>query len=217
MSVCTGAFLLAEAGILNGKKATTHHEAYESLHRRFPEISVQRGMRYVQSDPVVFTSGGLSSGIDLALHIVELYFGRTVAENTAKHMEYEGKGWRGDGSASTNFDAPVKQGLKATQDNLDNNTCGNPADEITQEGDLVQHYFVGEGKFKCTLARDGASINGTFQLVDGTSIPVNWIRVMSAPTSGNTSTEGSETSLIRDWRATVALGGKQFRMVLHIR
>lgn len=217
MSVCTGAFLLAEAGVLNGKKATTHHEAYESLQYRFPEISVQRGMRYVQSDAVVFTSGGLSSGIDLALHIVELYFGRTVAENTAKHMEYEGKGWTGDGSASTNFASPVKQGLKATQDNLDNNTYGNPADQITQEGDVVQYYFVAEGKFKGTLARDGASINGTFQFVDGTSIPVNWARVMKAQTNGNTSTEGSETSLIGDWTATVTLSGKQFRMVLHIR
>jgi len=48
---------------------------------------------------VVFTAGGLSSGIDLALHIVELYFGREVAADTARTMEYEGEGWLGDGSA----------------------------------------------------------------------------------------------------------------------
>jgi len=50
----------------------------------------------VESDPVVFTAGGLSSGIDLALHVVELYFGRDVADKTAKYMEYEGKGWLRD-------------------------------------------------------------------------------------------------------------------------
>jgi len=57
-------------------------------------------MRYVQSDPVVYTAGGLSSGIDLALHVVELYFGRDVAGATAREMAYEGKGWMGDGTAA---------------------------------------------------------------------------------------------------------------------
>jgi transcriptional regulator GlxA family with amidase domain len=93
MSVCTGAFVLAEAGLLNGKSATTHHQALDRLHQQFPQIAVQRHVRYVQSDPVIFTAGGLSSGIDLALHIVDLYFGRPAAEATAQFMEYEGKGW----------------------------------------------------------------------------------------------------------------------------
>jgi transcriptional regulator GlxA family with amidase domain len=52
-----------------------------------------RDRRYVQSSPAIFTAGGESSGIDLALHIVQLYFGRTAAEQTAKQMEYDGKGW----------------------------------------------------------------------------------------------------------------------------
>jgi len=99
MSVCTGAFSLAEAGLLNGKSATTHHGSYVSFQHEFPAVTLVRNMRYVQSDPVVFTAGGLSSGIDLALHIVELYFGRDVAVDTARTMEYEGEGWRGDGSA----------------------------------------------------------------------------------------------------------------------
>ena len=99
MSVCTGAFKLGAAGVLDGKKATTHHASYDRFQQEFPKILVQRGWRYVQSDPVIFTAGGLSSGIDLALHIVELYFGRSVAEGTARYMEYEGKGWMGDGMA----------------------------------------------------------------------------------------------------------------------
>ncbi len=99
MSVCVGAFKLGAAGVLNGKKATTHHGAFERFQRVFPEVTLVRGKRYVQSDPVVFTAGGLSSGIDLALHVVELYFGRSVATATARDMEYEGTGWMGDGSA----------------------------------------------------------------------------------------------------------------------
>ena len=100
MSVCTGAFRLAEAGLLNGKRATTHHGSYVNFQHEFPAVTLVRNMRYVQSDPVVFTAGGLSSGIDLALHIVELYFGRDAAADTARTMEYEGEGWKGDGSAA---------------------------------------------------------------------------------------------------------------------
>ena len=93
MSVCTGAFKLGAAGVLDGKKATTHHDFFDQFAKRFPAVSLQRGKRYVRSDATIFTAGGLTSGIDLALHIVELYFGRSVAEQTAIYMEYEGKGW----------------------------------------------------------------------------------------------------------------------------
>lgn len=106
MSVCTGAFVLADAGLLNGKHATTHHDALARLQKKFPEITVERGMRYVQSDPVIFTAGGLSSGIDLALHIVDLYFGRQAAQATADMMEYEGTGWKGNGKAVAQFSSP---------------------------------------------------------------------------------------------------------------
>lgn len=98
MSVCTGAFKLALTGALDGKPATTHHEYFDAFQEKFPEVRLQRGKRFVRSDPGIFTAGGLTSGIDLALHVVDLYFGREVAERTAKHMEYEGTGWlRADG------------------------------------------------------------------------------------------------------------------------
>jgi transcriptional regulator GlxA family with amidase domain len=92
MSVCTGAFQLAKAGLLNGKSATTHHEFLDSLEKDFPEIKVARGVRFVEGERIS-TAGGLSSGIDLALRVVERYFGRSVAERTAFYMEYQGKGW----------------------------------------------------------------------------------------------------------------------------
>src|SRR5262249_59825161 len=88
MSVCTGAFKLGAAGVLKGKPATTHHDFYVRFQREFPDVRLQKDRRYVQSDPVVFTAGGLSSGIDLALHIVGLYFGHKVAAEAARMIRY---------------------------------------------------------------------------------------------------------------------------------
>ena len=92
MSVCTGAFVLAQTGLLSGKVATTHHSAYTDLAMQFPDIHVRRGARFVEAGNLA-TAGGLSSGIDLALHVVERYFGRDVAVATADQMEYQGQGW----------------------------------------------------------------------------------------------------------------------------
>ncbi|MEE9264209.1 MAG: DJ-1/PfpI family protein, partial [Vicinamibacteria bacterium] len=92
-SVCTGAFQLARAGLLNGKSATTHHDFLDRLESDFPEIDVKRGVRLVDNGDIA-TAGGLTSGIDMALRIVARYFGLEVAETTAAYMEYEGKGWR---------------------------------------------------------------------------------------------------------------------------
>ena len=92
MSVCTGSFLLAKAGLLSGKAATTHHGAYKELALQFPDIQVKRGLRFVEAGNVA-TAGGLSSGIDLALRVVERYFGHQAAADTAYMMEYQGRGW----------------------------------------------------------------------------------------------------------------------------
>ena len=92
MSVCSGAFHLARAGLLSGKTATTHHEFVDKLEREFPDITVKRGVRFVESE-MISTAGGLTSGTDLALRVVERYFGRAVAQTTATYMEYQGKGW----------------------------------------------------------------------------------------------------------------------------
>ena len=92
MSVCTGAFQLGKAGLLNGKSATTHHEFLDRFAKTFPEVTVKRGLRFVEEDKIS-TAGGLSSGIDLALRVVDRYFGRDVAQATATYMEYQSKGW----------------------------------------------------------------------------------------------------------------------------
>jgi transcriptional regulator GlxA family with amidase domain len=87
MSVCTGAFVLADAGLLDGKAATTHHQSWDML-ESYPSIQVVRGKRFVEHERVA-TAGGLSSGIDLALRVVERYLGRAAADATAEYMEYE--------------------------------------------------------------------------------------------------------------------------------
>jgi len=93
MSVCTGAFVLARAGLLAGKRATTHHDFHDRLAQQFPDVSVERGLRFVEGAPNLATASGLTSGIDLALRVVERYFGRSVAQRTATYMEYESRGW----------------------------------------------------------------------------------------------------------------------------
>jgi putative intracellular protease/amidase/YHS domain-containing protein len=92
MSVCTGAFVLARTGLLSGKSATTHHSAYRTLAMNYPDIHVKRGARFVEEGNLA-TAGGLSSGIDLALRVVERYYGHEVAVNTAYQLEYQGQGW----------------------------------------------------------------------------------------------------------------------------
>ena len=94
MSVCTGAFQFAAAGLLTGKQATTHHDFYDELRAKFPSIKVVPGDRYVQSGPKLYTAGGLTSGIDLALHVVAVYCGEKDAAQTADRLEYTGTRWR---------------------------------------------------------------------------------------------------------------------------
>lgn len=94
VSVCTGAFKVAEAGLLDGRPATTHHDFHDTFATRFPKVRLVRSSRFVEASPTIFTAGGLTSGIDLALHLVERYFGREVAESTARYMEYESQSWK---------------------------------------------------------------------------------------------------------------------------
>lgn len=86
-SVCTGALLLAQAGFLKGKKATTHWMDLERL-ANFPEVDVQKETKYVE-DGKVITSGGISAGIDMSFYLVAKLYGVETALATAKRMEYD--------------------------------------------------------------------------------------------------------------------------------
>jgi transcriptional regulator GlxA family with amidase domain len=87
MSVCTGAFVLAETGLLDGKTATTHHGSWDDFEATFPRVTLVRGPRFVEHEHVA-TAGGLTSGIDLALRVVERYLDGAAADETARYMEH---------------------------------------------------------------------------------------------------------------------------------
>jgi len=87
MSVCTGAFQLARVGLLDGLRATTHHEFYDDFAREFPKVKLERTPRFVDEGRIA-SAGGLTSGIDLALHVVGRYFGPETAAATARYMEH---------------------------------------------------------------------------------------------------------------------------------
>ncbi|ARF58594.1 GlxA family transcriptional regulator [Streptomyces gilvosporeus] len=85
VSVCSGALLLAEAGLLDGRRATTHWALCETLAQRFPAVRVEPEPIYVQ-DGDLFTSAGVTAGIDLALALVEQDLGRDLALEIARHL-----------------------------------------------------------------------------------------------------------------------------------
>lgn len=85
-SVCSGALLLAKAGLLKNREATTHWAAHELLASIDPTIRVNRDARVVHDG--VFTSAGVSAGIDMAFAVVEQRCGREVADETARYVEY---------------------------------------------------------------------------------------------------------------------------------
>ena len=86
-SVCTGAFLLAEAGVLEGRTVTTHWEDIPALRRDYPALTVVEETRWVEDGDVV-TSAGISAGMDMSLAMVGRLFGTELADRTARQMEY---------------------------------------------------------------------------------------------------------------------------------
>ena len=86
-SVCTGAFLLAEAGLLDGLEVTTHWEDIPDLQRNYPSLQVRKGIRWVEQGKL-FTAAGISAGIEMSLELVARLAGAELAERTARHMEY---------------------------------------------------------------------------------------------------------------------------------
>jgi transcriptional regulator GlxA family with amidase domain len=88
LSICTGAFLLGAAGLLDGRSATTHWEDIADLRAMFPSIAVRERVRWIDEGRVM-TSAGISAGIDLSLHAVEQLAGRELAIRTARQMEFD--------------------------------------------------------------------------------------------------------------------------------
>jgi transcriptional regulator GlxA family with amidase domain len=86
-SVCTGALLLGQAGLLKGRRATSHWQTLDWMQQLFPDTIVETQLHVVEDGNLV-TSAGIAAGIDMALKVVGRYFGEAVAHATARHMEY---------------------------------------------------------------------------------------------------------------------------------
>ncbi|MGN6613822.1 MAG: DJ-1/PfpI family protein [Candidatus Nitrosocosmicus sp.] len=86
-SICTGSSLLGKAGLLDGRESTTHFQAFDFLRNSAPTTKIREDVLFTLQEPV-FTSAGVSAGIDLSLRIVSHFFGSEVGRATARHMEY---------------------------------------------------------------------------------------------------------------------------------
>lgn len=87
-SVCTGSFLLAKAGLLDGKSATTYFGSVPFMREHFPTVDTQENVRWVDAGDVV-TSAGVSAGIDMSLYLLQRLYGKDVADATARNIEYD--------------------------------------------------------------------------------------------------------------------------------
>jgi transcriptional regulator GlxA family with amidase domain len=91
-SVCTGAFLLAERGLLDGRRATTHWASVDWMRQQYPAVTMLADTRFVDEGHII-TSAGISAGIDMSLHVIARLHGSETAAWTARRMEYE---WSGE-------------------------------------------------------------------------------------------------------------------------
>src|SRR5437764_2607218 len=161
MSVCTGAFVLARTGLLDGKSATTFHAAFNRFAMEFPKIQLKRGARFVENGNLA-TAGGLSSGIDLALRVVERYYGREVATQTAYTMEYQGQGWMDPDSNQVYAVAPV-----STAEHPVCPVCGMDVNPATSPKSVFKgktYYFCSEDDEKVFDSAPEKFVTGDKQL-----------------------------------------------------
>ena len=88
LSVCTGAFYIAQSGLLNGLSATTHHGAFPEFKEIFPDAMLIEDERYVENGKII-TAGGISAGIDMSLYVVEQLLGKEKLALTLEEMEWQ--------------------------------------------------------------------------------------------------------------------------------
>jgi transcriptional regulator GlxA family with amidase domain len=151
-SICSGADALGRAGLLNGRRCTTHHEIQDVLARRYPRATVVRDVLYVEDDRVI-TSAGIASGIDLALHLVAVRHGPAVAAQVARQMVVYARrnGDEQQASAMLRHRAHLSEVVHRVQDRIDSEFSA-----PLPLGDLA----AGAGISERTLTRLFASATG---------------------------------------------------------
>ena len=145
VTVCTGAFLAAQAGLLDGCRATTHWAHADDLAREFPAIDVDADPIFVRSSPTVWTAAGVCAGIDLALALVEEDHGTEVAQTVARHLVMHLRRPGGQ----TQFAAPVwvtrakREPIRAVQDAVEAEPGGaHSIDELARLAAMSPRHFT---------------------------------------------------------------------------
>src|SRR3954452_10716392 len=133
-SICTGAYILAEAGLLDGRRATTHWAHAEEFARRYPAVSVDPNVLYVE-DGRIYTSAGTAAGIDLCLHLVRLDLGSEIANAVARRLVVPP---RRDGGRAQSVDAPPPRGDEDPLGPLLDGALAHLAEPLTL-ADLADH------------------------------------------------------------------------------
>jgi len=154
VSICAGAFALAAAGLLDGRRATTHHDVQAELADRFPAVRVVDDVLFV-ADERVYTSAGIASGIDLALHLLAADHGPALAARTARSMVVYGR---------RNGSAPQNSAMLRHRDHL--------ADIVHRAQDVIDEHYT-ESLPLATLARllgvSQRTVTRLFQEATGTT------------------------------------------------
>lgn len=199
MSVCTGAFKLAKAGLLDGKQATTHHWYFGDFSHQFPKVDLVRQVRYVQADPITFTAGGLTSGVDLALHVVAEYFGADEAQRTADYMEYQGTGWKSNHGVSV-LTTPVTHtdwvGKLGSGDTIVLHVVVHGASPSFSTDVPSQHIHGAD----TTVEQDGGKITITFDFHAHPATFRGTVNSASSALTGTYTQDGKSTPLTLDKR-----------------
>jgi len=145
VSVCTGAFLAAEAGLLDGCQATTHWAFAGRLAREFPEIAVDPEPIFVRSSPTVWTAAGVTAGIDLALSLVEDDHGTDVAQTVARWLVL----YLRRPGGQTQFAAPVwmprarREPIRDVQESIESEPGGaHSIDELARRAAMSPRHFT---------------------------------------------------------------------------
>ena len=150
-SICSGVFVLAAAGVLDGRRATTHWRYTETLARRYPRINVDPDVLYVDEGPVL-TSAGSAAGLDLCLHIVRRDHGTAVANNVARRLVLAP---HRDGGQRQFVPILARSAVAAGVAGVFMETHPNP-DEALSDGPNVWPLDLMEALLECLLAIDDA-------------------------------------------------------------
>jgi len=193
MSVCSGAFILAGLGLLDGLPATTHWGALPGLRRGFPKVQVKTGVRFVDNGRII-TTAGVSAGIDGALHVVQRLLGDDAAWQTARYMQYEA--W--EPSESVSLPKSAKEALRALifQDGERALALGT-AEAARQPRDAVVLSRLGRAQLLAGRTKEGiATLESAVKLGDARPITLDALGNAQLAIDANAAAERTYTELV---------------------